>query len=171
MAGPNCFCISKGCPNDRLPGRNFCDPCALIHKASYNLGPVMTNSTMDEKIEAGLEQIEARQGIETTAQELKALRYNQDKLPLSLIPWEWLQALAEVLQAGARKYAANNWKLSLNTEDHEKFCYDRRESAKRHLLARDKGEVIDKETGCPHLALVAWNCLVEMWYDMNKKGV
>ena len=88
---------------------------------------------------------------------------------LELIPWEWEEVLGSIFTFGAQKYAAHNWKKSLNTEDHDQLKEDRLGSAKRHILAYQKGEKLDLESGQPHLGHAAWNLLCVMWYDLNER--
>lgn len=94
-------------------------------------------------------------------------RYNTNKINFILIPWEWLQVLAEIFTFGAKKYAPNNWKLSVNTEDHDSLRNDRMDSALRHIVSYMRHEKIDPESNQPHLGHAAWNLLCVLWYDMN----
>lgn len=135
----------------------------------------LTNEKEDTTGEIlNLEKYEEYQAI-ADKHDTKAKRYNKDKLALNLVTWEWVKWLAELLQAGALKYSPKNpteenWKKSLNTSDHSYFVYDRRESAKRHLMQYDSGELIDPDTKSPHMVMVAWNCLVIAWYDFYKES-
>lgn len=64
-----------------------------------------------------------------------------------------LEAVAEVLTFGAKKYAEDSWKTVPN-------AIKRYENALgRHFLAFNKGEEFDPETGLPHLAHIATNAL------------
>ncbi len=98
-----------------------------------------------------------------------AVRHNEGKTNFVLIPWEWLQVLAEIFTFGAKKYAPRNWQKSLNTQDHDKFCEDRLDSTMRHMVAHMRGERLDPESGRPHTDHSAWNLLCVMWYNMNDK--
>lgn len=93
----------------------------------------------------------------------EGLRYNTGKLRVDLIPPEWIEALAIVLTRGANKYAARNWELGM---DWSKPMA----SGKRHMLAWEKGETYDPETGCHHLAMAAWNFLGLMSYQLREVG-
>lgn len=37
----------------------------------------------------------------------------------------------------------------------------------RHLLEYEKGNTIDKDTGCHHLAQVAWNAIAMLWISKH----
>lgn len=41
----------------------------------------------------------------------------------------------------------------------------------RHLIEYMKGERVDSDTGCFHLAQCAWNCIAMLWYDKHGKGL
>lgn len=41
----------------------------------------------------------------------------------------------------------------------------------RHLMEYMKGERVDSDTGCFHLAQCAWNCIAMLWYDKHGKGL
>lgn len=64
-----------------------------------------------------------------------------------------LEAVAEVTTYGAKKYTPNGWK---SVPDAEKRYTD---AMYRHLLKFSAGEIIDKESGLPHLAHACWNML------------
>lgn len=78
-----------------------------------------------------------------------------------LIPVEPLEELARVYGYGATKYAPDNWrkgyKWSLN------FA-----AMLRHAFAFWKGENVDPESGCEHLAHVAWHALTLMWFRRHR---
>lgn len=75
-----------------------------------------------------------------------------NKPRVDLVPSEWVLILAEVLGAGARKYDDHNWKRGLPMTETAA-------SLERHLLAWKAGEDFDEDSGCPHMAHVAWNAL------------
>lgn len=76
-----------------------------------------------------------------------------DKLRWELLPLEDMEDVVKVYTAGAKKYGPNTWQ---NLPD----GYNRYKAALlRHLVEYDKGNKIDEETGCHHLAAVAWNAI------------
>jgi hypothetical protein len=91
------------------------------------------------------------------------LRYDDGKIRYDLIPPEWEHALAEVMTAGAKKYAARNWERGMAWSK----CVG---CARRHLWKWLRGESYDPETGCHHLAHVAWNVLALMSYQLRTIG-
>ena len=80
------------------------------------------------------------------------------KLKLELVPPEFNQWISEVLTFGAEKYGSYTWLR-------EKYKYtDFIGAYKRHLLAWEKGEELDKETGLSHLQHAASNILFLNYY-------
>lgn len=93
----------------------------------------------------------------------KANHYSQCKLGIDQIPAECQLELGLVYSYGEHKYDRDNWKKG--TEWHEFIG-----SAKRHLLAWELGEERDPESGCHHLAHVAWNAFSLMFFEMYGLG-
>lgn len=81
----------------------------------------------------------------------------------SLIPSEFLWALAEHYGIGARKYADRNWergyRWSLSVD-----------ALERHLHQWKQGEWKDQETGSPHLIAVAWHACALFIFGLRKLG-
>ncbi len=88
-------------------------------------------------------------------------KYDQDKLDWTLIPWEELKEVVEVLELGAKKYSRNNWK-KIEPHRYEKALM-------RHLVSYVTGEKNDEETGKSHMAHIICNALFLMWNDNGKK--
>ena len=66
------------------------------------------------------------------------------KTPLELISPEFLTAIADVLQHGKMKYAANNWMRGMSY-----VCVFG--SILRHLFAWAIGDQLDRDSNLPHL--------------------
>lgn len=87
-------------------------------------------------------------------------RYNKGKLPWKLAAWDAIEAVVEVWQVGAEKYAPRNWEGG--------FMYDEVfDSAMRHLISWFRGQDYDDETGCLHLAHASWNVLVLLAFTLR----
>lgn len=93
----------------------------------------------------------------------EAMRFDDSKLRLDLMPPEAELELARVYTMGAIKYADDNWRKGMSYRK----CIG---SLRRHLLLWLSGQSIDPETGCHHLAQVAWNALTLMVYEMTGVG-
>lgn len=71
-------------------------------------------------------------------------KYDSGKVPLDLLDPAALEGLAAVLQFGAKKYQAHNWRGGIS--------YSRLLGAMmRHLFAILRGEDVDPESGLPHV--------------------
>lgn len=84
------------------------------------------------------------------------------KLRWDLLPLEEIEDIVKVFTAGADKYGPNNWQY---LDD----AYNRYKGALlRHLVEHDRGNEIDEETGCRHLAQVAWNAIAMLYHSKQK---
>ena len=73
------------------------------------------------------------------------IKYDDGKPPMDLLPGEALEAIAQVLAFGAKKYDSWNWAKG--------FAWSRLFGAcLRHLFAWQRGERQDPESGLSHLA-------------------
>lgn len=88
-----------------------------------------------------------------------------DKLRWDLLPMAEIEDIVRVYHAGAKKYGPNRWQ---NLPD----GFERYRAAMfRHLMEYMKGNKIDSDTGCMHLAQVCWNAIAMLWYDKHGKGL
>lgn len=91
-----------------------------------------------------------------------ALKFDSSKPMLSHIPREFLFQTAAVLDFGAKKYGRDNWKLGL--DEHRLLS-----AAMRHLTYHADGEILDPESGLPHLAHAACNIAFLLHFWQQKK--
>jgi hypothetical protein len=82
-----------------------------------------------------------------------ALKHDQDKPRMELLPLTAVQEVAKVMTFGAEKYAAHGWKSLENAE--ERYTG----ALLRHLVKIQEGELIDPDSGLPHIAHVTCNSL------------
>lgn len=94
--------------------------------------------------------------------EEKAMRFNEGKLQWSLIDFKSLEDMVKVLEFGAKKYERDNWKKSMNV--HEII-----EAMLRHTFSLLRGELIDKESGLPHIGHIQCNAMFIAYHLKNKK--
>ena len=85
-------------------------------------------------------------------------RFDHGKARYDLIPGDALYELAKVCTYGASKYDDQNWRKGMSWSR----CFG---PLMRHAWAFWRGESIDKESGCHHLAMAAWNCLALIVYE------
>lgn len=92
-------------------------------------------------------------------------KFDDEKTRLDLIPPAAIEGVGLVLTFGAKKYAAYNWAKGIH--------YSRiLGTIKRHLLAIEKGEDVDPESGLLHIDHVACNAAFLQTfqrYDRYKK--
>ena len=87
----------------------------------------------------------------------------KDNKPMMyLIDARFKEELAMLLTLGGFKYDFDNWKLA---KKYEVTKY--RDALERHMLARDKGEFIDKDTGLPHTIAIAFNAMALHYFDLK----
>lgn len=97
------------------------------------------------------------------AQATGGLRYDTGKNRIELVPPEWIWMLADVTTQGSKKYAERNWEKGMKWSKLVGCMF-------RHAIKWIAGETHDKETGCHHLAMVAWNALALATYQLRGVG-
>ncbi len=88
----------------------------------------------------------------------KAMRFNENKLQWSLVDWKAMEPMVRGLMFGAKKYTPDNWKEGLENKD----VLD---CLMRHLLALYNGELIDEESGVPHIGLLMCNAMFFSYFN------
>lgn len=92
-------------------------------------------------------------------------KFDQNKVPMELVPLDAVSEIAKVLGHGAKKYGANNWQHLDNAQ--KRYLG----ATLRHLTAYQKGEKKDPESGLSHLAHAGCNILFMLWEELNEKTV
>lgn len=93
----------------------------------------------------------------------EAIKYDQNKLDWSLIPWDSVEEILKVLEFGKIKYSSWNWSTG------EGFKYTRVfNSLIRHLFAWIRGEDLDPESGLSHLAHAGCNIFFLIYFVKHK---
>ncbi len=113
--------------------------------------------------EAQREEPEPLNQVSRPKQDGGGLRFSIGKNKIDLIPPEWVWSLGMVLSRGAIKYAVRNWERGMAWSEVVGPMF-------RHAFKFICGERYDPETGCHHMAMVAWNALVLMTYDIREIG-
>jgi hypothetical protein len=91
----------------------------------------------------------------------EALRYNEGKADLHLVPYESVEEISKVLSFGAKKYSEENWKKGMSI----KKCMS---SLLRHAFAYMCGERNDPESGLSHIAHIGCNVFFILWYEKHR---
>lgn len=91
------------------------------------------------------------------------MKFDTDKLRFDLIPAIAIEGLAAVLTYGAKKYKPNNWR----SVDAERYIA----AFNRHWHAYTAGELLDPDSGLPHLAHCMTNLtfLLELGYKPEQQ--
>lgn len=89
-------------------------------------------------------------------------KFDDGKRKYHLLPLKAVEELTRVLEYGAKKYSANNWR---KCEDLTRY----KDAAFRHLFAYMAGENVDSESGIKHLSHCLCNLafLVELDEESN----
>lgn len=90
----------------------------------------------------------------------EGVKFDTGKRRVDLVPTEAINALAEVLTAGAVKYGEHNWRHGMDWSR----VYG---AAQRHMLAFWGGDDIDEESGMPHL----WHALTNMAFLVSYQAL
>ncbi len=88
-------------------------------------------------------------------------KFDDAKPRWSLLPTGTIKQIIAVLEYGAKKYDADNWKLVPNATVR---YYD---AMMRHVHAWRDGEPCDTESGLHHLAHAACCALFLLWFEMR----
>lgn len=101
-----------------------------------------------EKIQ---EQLDKSNNKDNKNNKNKGKKFDINKLRWDLLPYEAIEEVVKGLTYGADKYGDNNWK------DVENGIERYFAALMRHLVAWRTGELIDTDSGLPHLSIAACN--------------
>jgi len=92
----------------------------------------------------------------------KGLKFDEDKDPWDLAPWDAFRAIVKVLKFGAVKYERRNWEKGMAWSR----CYA---AAMRHLIAWHERDPKDPDTGFSHL----WHagCCIAFLISYELRGI
>lgn len=92
----------------------------------------------------------------------KGDRFNEGKRKWSLVHFESMEPMIQVLEFGAKKYAPKNWMKGLDP-------VEILESMQRHLGKLLDGEEIDPESGLHHMGHIQCNAMFYNYMLKHKK--
>lgn len=94
-------------------------------------------------------------------QKVEGVKFDTEKVPMELLPYESLEEIAKVLAFGAKKYERANWANGIEMS--------RLISASlRHIGQFNSGQDLDDESHTLHLANAACNLLFAIWIFKNR---
>ena len=96
--------------------------------------------------------------------EATGVKYDNGKLQWTLLPFRAIKEVLEVLAFGAKKYAADNWKIV--PEARTRYV----DAAFRHLTDWHLKERLDGETGKSHLAHAICCLLFLLWFEQEDRS-
>ena len=82
---------------------------------------------------------------------------------LDLVDYDIVNEIGKVLTYGAKKYSPNSWQ-TIDDAENRYFA-----ALLRHLFAYRKGEILDPESGLPHMSHAAANVMFLNYFQTNKK--
>lgn len=91
-------------------------------------------------------------------------RFNKGKLQWNLVDFPSLEPMVKVLEFGAQKYSAHNWKKGLKITETI-------DSMMRHLIALLDGEDNDPESGLPHIGHIQCNAMFLAFMLKNREDL
>jgi hypothetical protein len=92
---------------------------------------------------------------------MSGTKFDNNKIPLELIPSEALFEIGKVLDAGRKKYGTANWAKGIEISR-------LLGASMRHIMQFNAGEDMDEETGTLHVANAACNLLFAIWMMKNR---
>jgi hypothetical protein len=86
-----------------------------------------------------------------------SVKQDEGKLRYDLMPFDALDYVAKVLTYGIKKYPKpeENWRINSKKEDIPRY----KAALLRHYSSMAQGEIVDLESGLPHMAHIATNSL------------
>lgn len=87
-----------------------------------------------------------------------------DKVDLTLVPGEAINAIAQAFEFGARKHGRDNYKKKPYLDQHVL-----KSAALGHILADLAGEELDEESGLPHLYLAGAQICIALHNSCREK--
>lgn len=93
----------------------------------------------------------------------KMMKFDKGKPDLSMIPYEFLEEVAQVLMYGEKKYLRDNWQIG---SDWSRAMSAAERHLKKYWWVADN----DDESDLSHLAHAACNILFLIYYKRHKIG-
>lgn len=91
-------------------------------------------------------------------------KHDSGKPQVDLIDPNFIIGMASVMSFGAEKYSRGNWQKGIQISRLISSLY-------RHFLAVQKGEIIDPESGLPHLWHIGANTMMLNYMFTNRQDL
>lgn len=92
------------------------------------------------------------------------MKQKKEKIPIELVPGQFILDIAKVLDHGQKKYDTWDWVKG-------RPWLDIYAATMRHLICWLMGEDKDKESGLPHLSHAATNIMMLMTFSRTRKNL
>lgn len=93
----------------------------------------------------------------------ESIKYDIGKLRWDLLPIEPIEEAIRIYMFGAKKYGENRWQEL--PEAKERYY----NALMRHQAERQKGNLIDPESGHLHSSHMLWNCIALVHFDLQEQ--
>jgi len=148
--------VTKSCMSckyyftDGFPMKNPCKDCARCslwesHIEEVKFQTVPRDEPADVKRTRERIQAATTEALLNLSAEDVGIKYDGDKVPVELIPYDAVYEVGKVLKFGAKKYDSWNWYKGMKTTR-------LLAAALRHIWKYMRGYDLDAESGLPHLA-------------------
>lgn len=87
-------------------------------------------------------------------------KFDSGKLRWDLLPFDIIEGVVEILTHGAEKYDPNNWQ---KVETNRHFA-----AGMRHISSYKQGDLLDKDSGLPHLYHALCDLMFVAWQEKHK---
>lgn len=91
-------------------------------------------------------------------------KFDMGKTQWSLLPLEAIEGIVKVLEYGLEKYKTRDSWQSVVSGEIRYF-----DAMMRHIVAIQRGEELDQESGLPHIWHVATNAMFLCWFRNHRK--
>ena len=150
--------MNQPCPLCGYDDQGTGDTSHVCGNMPYTLDPAFRQIPgYKESVQIPVDSIKLKEVFENFGNKvdpLKASRFNAGKSKWSLVSFEGLEYMVEVLEFGASKYSAGNWANGGGLSYSETI-----ESLLRHTFALARGEDIDPESGKHHIGHIQCNAM------------
>lgn len=91
-------------------------------------------------------------------------KFDDGKPDFTLLPFDAIEGVAQVMMYGAEKYDRDNWR-ELDAPERRYLA-----AAFRHLAEHNNGVELDDESSLPHLDHAITSLLMARWHVFNKNA-
>jgi hypothetical protein len=103
----------------------------------------------------------------------RGLKKDTGKPKWSMMPFRVLREVVKVFMHGNKKYGRDNWKVAVKED--EFFYWDALishydDAHTERFEEKNEGLILDNDSKLPTLAHIIANCLILLWYQLEKES-